>query len=174
MKCRDYISISHISELHGNQISRIDESSPLNPSRTPVLAVSRLYSKQFSPLGRESKICFPPPHLYFPQGHEWIGGSRSDGALGHVSGSGYAATSHRGGHADWRSTLPIDLPELVEQSSQHEPTDQHVEHFEYDESSCWTGNDEIRAEEDDKRVQDQGELWESRFLRGSYPNLRIL
>lgn len=56
---RDYISISHISELHGNQISRIDESSPLNPSRTPVLAVSRLYSKQFSPLRRESKICFP-------------------------------------------------------------------------------------------------------------------
>lgn len=106
-----------------------------------------------SSLAKRIQIFPLPPHVYFPQGHEWIGGSRSDGALGHVSGSGYAATSHR----DRRITLPIDLPELVEQSSHHEPTDQHVEHFEHDEPSCWTGNDEVRAEEDDKRVQDQGE-----------------
>lgn len=106
-----------------------------------------------SSLAKRIQIFPLPPHVYFPQGHEWIGGSRSDGALGHVSGSGHAATNHR----DRRITLPIDLPELVEQSSHHEPTDQHVEHFEHDEPSCWTGNDEVRAEEDDKRVQDQGE-----------------
>lgn len=119
--------------------------------KTPIVFQQTL---RFS---RIIKFFFPSIVSSFPQGHERIGGSRLDGAVGHVSGSGYAATSHRGGHADRRLTLPIDLLELVEQSSQHEPTDQHVEYFEYDESSCWTGNDEIRAEEDDKRVQDQGE-----------------
>lgn len=132
---------------------------PLNPSRNHQ-RTRRLFQQTLL-LSRSSRIkiflSLHPIAFSFPQGHERIGGSRFDGAVGHVSGSGYAATSHRGGHADRRITLPIDLLELVEQSSQHEPTDQHVEYFEYDESSCWTGNDEIRAEEDDKRVQDQGE-----------------
>lgn len=95
---------------------------------------------------------------------------RLDGAAGDVPRPRHTASCHRDSDVNRRISFAAEFLELLEQSSQHEPADQYVEHFEHHEFACWTGDDEVRAEEDDQRLQDQGNV--SPYLRAGFEEPR--
>lgn len=87
---------------------------------------------------------------------------RSHRTAGYVSGSWYTATCQRRCHIG-RFSVPAEFSEFLEQSSsQYKPTDEHTEHSKLIRR---TGNYEVRAEEDDQRVEDKGEGWFTWSLR---------
>lgn len=88
---------------------------------------------------------------------QWIGRDRSHRTAGDFSGYRYAATCQRCCHISRRFSVPIKFPEFAEQSSsQHEPADEYTE---YAKPTCWSGNYEVRTEENDQRFKNKSEWY---------------